>query len=477
MDFKKINFGKADAYTELNHFPQLLDKGFLNEERYIEKILEGEKFFIVGDKGSGKSEIACKLKRMSILNDELFVNILDLEEFPFKPFSQIIPNTESETKRKENWKFLLLLTLLGSFSEDLGCESKEPFELSRTNEILEELGISPKNCLEKEKLHSLVKQTARQSFSAKLKLFEYKYEKEKEETPQQFTIRDIYKLIEETIFSIESPSKHILFVDGLDTVLNQGKKQLEITLKLLTSLIKSAKDLNDAFSSEEINAKIAILCRMDLMNKFWDSNINKIFQDSRIPLNWSSSDLHNSNLIKLINLRGKLSLNRDVDVIPEFFPQQLGKYVNKDAIRSLLEFTRENPRDFIQLMNYIQNNAREGSEQKIALKSIWAGIYDYSRSYFKGEIINDVVGFLDQDSTENIFEVIEQMGVTKFHLNDVEAKVKEIKRYEELNLTESFRALYECGGIGNYHKKTKEISLEIPKSFFTIQSRHVHCRP
>lgn len=391
MDFKNITFGKADAYTELSHYPYLIDQGFFNEPGYINDILNHEYFFVVGDKGSGKSEIACKFVRMAEQQDNLFVNIIDLDEFPFKQFPHFIPNTEIETRRRENWKFLLLLALLGSFEKDIGVKTPGPYELNEFIEILNKLGIPPRTCFDEKQFGEIVKRTTKSGFSVKIPtILEGFHSVEKEEEFKQNANRFLYNLASNCVFSIETPSKHLIIFDGFDSILNQVEKQLEHTFKNLSSLIIASKDLNDSLKRANINAKIVILCRLDLLNKFWDSNINKIYQDSIIPLDWYSTDLKNSNLIKLVNLRAEISLGRKVNVVEEFFPSTLG---NKEAIKMLFELTRHRPRDFIELMNYIKKHAHSDDKKKISPASFWAGVADYSRSYFRFEIENGLVGF------------------------------------------------------------------------------------
>lgn len=452
-DFKRINFGKADAYKELSHYPTLIDHGFLDSDGYIDNILNNEHFFVVGNKGSGKSEIACKFLRMEQIQDNIFTNVVDLKDFPYRQFPSFIPNTEVEIKRRENWKFLLLFSLLGSFERDLGCKSSGIYPLMEVIEKLEELGIPPKACVNNRQISEVVKITSRSGFSVKIPtILEGFHSVEKEEQYNQNANRLLLELISECVHTIKTPSKHIIFYDGLDEILNKVEQQLERKFNSISSLIIAANDINDSLRLANVNAKIIVMCRRDLYNKFWDSNINKIFQDSAISLDWFSPDLNNSNLIKLINLRAGLSLGRDVDVIKEFFPTDLGR---KESIRMLFEHIRQKPRDIVELMNYLKKHAYFDSKGVLTPTSFWAGISDYSSSYFIEEIKNDLVGFMERSEAEKILQIIEHIGSTKFHLNDVEKRISEDLRFKDINLTESFNALFECGAIGNYNKNNR----------------------
>ena len=54
------------------------------------------------------------------------------------------------------------------------------------------------------------------------------------------------------------------------------------------------------------------------------TNKNKIRQDYAIVLNWYQDvkDVSSTNLVRLINLRAKTSLKRDVNVFDEFLPEE-----------------------------------------------------------------------------------------------------------------------------------------------------------
>lgn len=58
MDFRKINFGKADAQEEGVEFPDLLKYGYYDNDHVVQQIRETSKFLILGYKGSGKSALS-----------------------------------------------------------------------------------------------------------------------------------------------------------------------------------------------------------------------------------------------------------------------------------------------------------------------------------------------------------------------------------------------------------------------------------
>ena len=55
MDFKEINFGKADAHTEGESYPELLSKGYLNISSVAEKALGSDVFLFLGFKSGAEN--------------------------------------------------------------------------------------------------------------------------------------------------------------------------------------------------------------------------------------------------------------------------------------------------------------------------------------------------------------------------------------------------------------------------------------
>ena len=80
MDFRKINFGKADAQEERVEFPELLMGGYYDNDNVVQKICESSKFLILGYKGSGKSAFSEHLSLSA--NRGMCVEQLSLKDFP-----------------------------------------------------------------------------------------------------------------------------------------------------------------------------------------------------------------------------------------------------------------------------------------------------------------------------------------------------------------------------------------------------------
>ena len=118
LGFKDIEFGLAAAENERSTKPYLLIDGFLDAYGYIEKIKDGDKFLVLGPKGSGKSAIGSKIELLSD-KKSLFTKNYYLEDFPFSKFSELLPGHEEapETRYPSHWELILLIALIDKLFE------------------------------------------------------------------------------------------------------------------------------------------------------------------------------------------------------------------------------------------------------------------------------------------------------------------------------------------------------------------------
>lgn len=449
MDFRNIQFGKSAAEAEISASPQLLISGFFDAFGYIDEINKTNKFLVLGPKGSGKSAIGLKLELNSRERNDVFIKQYLLEGFPYGSFSGLLPSREApETKYPEVWEFLLLVSLIDSFSEDSSAISDGRMDLPTLIKILHQVNILPSDSFSK-----IVSTASKKQFKIDIKFLSYESHSEKNSV---IDIKTLFSLLKEVCYAVKTESSHFIVIDGLDDVLSKR----EVQYQSLSSLILAAYRMNNKLSEKNIGAKIVVLCRSDLFDKLKNPNKNKIKQDHALILDWYQDprEVKLTNLVKLVNLRAKLSLNQQLDIFQEFFPSTLGG--NKPLVKELLEFTRHTPRDFIQLLNKIQENTHGDRPSR---NEIWNGIRKYSIDYFVDEISDNLTGFLTDDEIELTFQLLASMGSDKFHLNTLDKKVLSDKRFQGLKTDKIFNALYECSAIGNYNKH---------RDYFTFKYRN-----
>lgn len=446
MGFKQIKFGMAAAEKEKSDLPNLLIEGFLDAYGYIGKIENENKFLVLGPKGSGKSAIGSRLELLSKNDDSLYTQQYYLKDFPYKSFTEILPGGEApEIKYPNNWEFILLTALLDSFRKDNNCICDDEYDLQKTIGIFENLGLIPKK-----DLSQIVKTTTKKEF--KIGLQDYcSFQYSSESSKIHFDIKTLFNNLKEVCYSVKTKNKHFIIVDGLDTVLTHRETQYQS----LSALILAADRMNQKLQENNVNAKIVILCRTDLLDKLSDPNKNKVILDSGVVLEWYDDvrDAKATNLVHLINLRAKISLKHDVDVFNEFLPEKI--MGDKPTVKVLLDHTRHTPRDIIQMMNKIQEHTKGKTPTR---DDIWNGLRTYSIQYFMQEIHDELVGFLTNEERDGAFQLITAMGKSKFFIKEFEQKKSRDARFKDLDLNKILNIFYNCNAIGNFNRKSGHYS-------------------
>jgi hypothetical protein len=143
-DFRRVHFGFASAEEEGTNDPSLLLEGFYDPDGLTGKILQGNKYLVLGYKGSGKSAIGERLRLLGAENNNLFSSVVLVSDLPFSQFNRVLKNdepTDAEVHYPIVWTWLLLVKLLESFSSDMGASNDA--DLSQATAALRELGLLP----------------------------------------------------------------------------------------------------------------------------------------------------------------------------------------------------------------------------------------------------------------------------------------------------------------------------------------------
>lgn len=436
MDFRDIEFGRADAKEEGAEYPDLLINGYLDSTGVINLALNCSTFLFLGYKGSGKTALLEHI-RLTSPNYNCFVNDIPLSDFPYKSFAKIISgSSEQEAKLPLAWDWLLLVYAISSFAQDESIQTDMQEEWEETLNILRKLGIFPIKSV-----RDIVTQSAKRTFKINiLSCFEFALEKNDQLIENDFI--HIVSFLKQILQNIHSDNRHYIIIDGLDEILTSR----EIQYQSIAALITQAKALNVYFKNAHIPMKIIVLCRTDIFERLPHPNKNKIRQDSAYVFDWfdesSVAEYTKCNLIQLANLRGQLAYPELTDIFAEFFPS---KYENQPIYQALLEYTRHTPRDFLQLLKNIQKY----SNQTVSIANIEQGIKSYSINYFLPEIKDELVGYLEFFKIDTFINLLSTLRKRDFTLRDARNVASQNSIYETLNLEQIFTVLFECSAIGH----------------------------
>lgn len=434
MNFKSITFGKADAHTEGEYYPELLSKGYLNISSVAEKAMEGNIFLYLGYKGSGKSSLS---EHLRLQYGEDVVDQQQLKDFPFKEFDKILDTDEKIIRYKKLWTWILCVKVFGNLYSDCSSTIQTQDNIMKVIGIFTQAGMFPVM-----KISSLVKKSVSESVKATIKCLELSRTESTENVTLDIELLTDY--LKHLILSFKEENRHVMIIDDLDDILSPKGLQFGI----ITALINVVKELNRFFILNCIPFKILVLCRTDMFERLPDPNKNKIKQDNSFTFTWYREGINkpeDSDLIALINTRAKLTYPEIEDVFASYFPDT---YEGKKTYSALLDFTRHTPRDFIQLINHIQIQCPDITE-KVPTSCIEKGIKEYSTEYFKQEISDELSGYLPGPAIEGVFNALSSLRKRDFKYDEFKVKCRYSSTLKDLDLDEVMKVLYECSAIGH----------------------------
>lgn len=431
MDFRKINFGLSDAQSERMDNPTLLTDGYLNVAQVIETVNNPRYFLFLGYKGSGKSALSEHLK---LCEDEYLVEQQPLKDFPFKFFDRVLGNEDRVIKYKTIWRWLLCTTVLASLCKNVKNINEQTRQAIA---IFTQLGMFPVI-----NISSLLKKSSSTTISATIKSLGISHSISEEYAEADMEL--LTDFVKNAIVSIKEEKPHLIIIDELDDILTPNGRQFEN----IAALINEAKDLNAFFCENHIPVKIIILCRTDMFERLPGQNLNKIRQSNSFTFTWYREGIDSSkqsDLVDLINKRAKLTYPHITDVFKDFFPNN---YEGVDICSALLDYTRHIPRDFVQLMNYIQKNC---NSEKVTVEAIKKGVKMYSTEYFLPEISNELSGYIPTNAIQPTFNLISSMRSQYFMYDQFIEKYEEFIRIKDFEPIEILKVLYDCSAIGHIH--------------------------
>lgn len=440
-DFRMIQFGKADAQTEVEFFPNLLKNGYFDKDNVVNSVLHSPIFLFLGYKGAGKTALSEHLK---LIDDaDCNVSLMTLTDLPYKSFAKIISgDDEVEQKVKVAWRWLLLVKVLYCLYKDNESVFTANADIRAIIDLFTKLGVFPVT-----EFSNLITKTASNRFKAEIQGFEYEYTSTRENST--ISLMMLMDYLKEVILSCKEERQQIIVIDGLDSILTSR----EIQYISIAGLINEAKELNALFARNGILVKILVLCRTDIFERLPDPNKNKIRRDCSYSFNWyieGADDQHKCGLIDIANIRSRLIYPQIDDMFEHFFPS---RHYEKETTSVLLDVTRHTPRDFLQLLSFIQ---KQCVSTHVTSKDITKGINEYSATYFLPEIKDEMVGYIPYQHIDSVVTLLSSLHEKEFYFKDIEPIFVSMDLGSKLgmNLGELMAILYECSAIGNVYSYT-----------------------
>lgn len=444
--FSDIYFGDLSAETEARRNPRLLDEGFFDHGGVLRRLMSEPEFLVLGYKGSGKSAIAHHLTLRAQRSPHLFVTLIRLDDFPYDILPSVVPGSEALAARTNvAWSLLLNLKLFESLMQDESAQHYDP-DVPRLQAELEKVRL-----LATQDLGQLVLASKEINLAVTLpKIFNFS----KKQTQNQpvLILSHIRDALRKIIVDAKTDCPHVLIVDGLDATFHLFENHFDV----LASLIHEANKENERLDRANSARKIVLLCRTDMFERLPSPNTNKL-RDFAIDLDWYRGErMEDSPLIQLATHRARLAGYSGENIVTDYFPPAIS--VTRREIPTtnyLLERTRRTPRDFLQLLKYIQDKVAPES-RSVTQDEVIRGARDYSTGYFVPELKDELAGYLDPAEAGEILHLIGGLRLGEFTFQQLENHAIESGNLGQAALRDALRVLFECSAIGNVDRTQRD---------------------
>jgi len=381
--YKDIHFGKSDSRNEAN----------ADEEEFV---IAGEKTLVLGPKGTGKSALAWYLKATGNANGHLAV-VKDASTLPLADIPMLSTGQQAGTERTVTaWKFILLCNYLELLLSDQSCLLPNRSEVARVTRLLKQFGLLGDTS------GRAIIDISKTSIEIPVPKVGTIYRRESSKTLNIFTL---LPYLEDWASNAKSENRHLLLLDGLDSIfLNDAKYD-----ESLASLVQAAYSINQKLNDSRSSGSLVLLIRNDVFSRISMTlpDSQKMRDDFSVELDWrilSGAAGVNAPLIRLVNQKAAKALNiESVDVLSYFPPDiqvggRQGAPRHMGRLQYFLNLTRHTPRDLLRLFEEIRKVEASGSfapvpTGQISREVLREGVLQYSTKYFVGAIRNEFAGY------------------------------------------------------------------------------------
>jgi hypothetical protein len=371
FNFWDVNWGPDEAKDDAG----LLE--YFYEIPQYKLLLTGEKRFLIGRKGTGKTAILQRLKFESETDPKKFIKELTLREFPISDLRALRDKSMQDKSQYVNiWTFLILVELAKLVVEDNGITDSTKYkELrdfisrnfpSKIGGFIETVKYLKSNSNKVSILPSFLGASRENSSQEGVEVSVH-YSK-------------VVDYLQQSLAEVQSESMYIILFDELD----EGYKASDSNKRLLLlSLFRSVENLALYYKRANIKFRPVLAIRSDIYDNLEDNDLNK-YDDYIIRLNWQADDNTNLSLKNLVNKRIDSSIitldgsDSWFQVVNDYDKRIYGS--NKSVWAYIKNRSFERPRDIIKYMKKCKELAKNGKLEWEDVKNVEVG---YSSWFFK----------------------------------------------------------------------------------------------
>jgi hypothetical protein len=342
------------------------------------EVLAGDKCFVIGRKGTGKTAIRNYIISKAENEPHCFTRVLSFENFPFYDLQQYSESGFVEkTQYLSFWKYIILSSLAQMLLENNGISST-------THEKLKPI-FQPSL---KETLLTNIKTWT----GAKFSIATLSIGGVRENSDINIPLNKKVNILQNYLFeNIGSGFTYSILFDELD----EGYADINFRNKyndLLTSLFKAVSELKQSFNDCSSCLNPVIFLRDDIFDQLEDTNTNK-WMDWQIDLSWNPTKI-----LTMLSHRVSVSCEADIEadklfaLISDLKPMKHHYHKQRgiDLFNYMKVRSLNRPRDFITWVIHLARSSINGSNTLIRhsnVKNAEASVSKNMRTEFENELL------------------------------------------------------------------------------------------
>jgi len=429
-----------------------LQRYFL-KTNYVEEVLGGTKWLVMGRKGTGKTAIYEYFKKAApeTLNGAYPLS-LNFKDYPWPIHKLYKESMEGElTAYQKSWHFLLVIQSVAEIVRITEATSQAlPEALAIAKQHLEQLYGKPfpsitdtiKSKLARMEGLSLPSLEAGVSLNSG----EVSFEEISADNALRIKLRTnaftLLTYFEKVLLNYSGPVKLFICMDQLDE--NWLPGEIPEYSKILINLIQACQYINTQ-SDYRGRLRAIVFLRTDIYDTLKFNDKNKIYQDSAVEIRWDTNALINmyyERIKRYAPVEPPLNITLKANSIFEV------KHVRHGAtpFAYILRRTFYRPRDIIVYLNKVRNMHVAGKTGLYTSKDLYDAEKDYSISMYQ-ELFDEWGN--QREDIVNELAVLQSIGVQAFLCDEYVSTHKTILGHDDRGRAlESLRFLFTNSIVG-----------------------------
>jgi hypothetical protein len=460
LKISELNFGFNDAENyRRKENKQLLNQFFIRTES-LDHIIHGNSFFLMGEKGTGKTAYAVYVCNNNY--GETVGTLSYIRETEFQKFISMKTDRHLGLSDYTNiWKVILCLILSEKIHQrETNFISKAFPKFRNLKDAIDEFYA---NAFSPEIIHSM--QFVEESKTAAELLSKFARAGGEEKIQVTFTesrfqtnLLYIQKKFEDALSSLKLNMNQILFIDGID--IRPLGIPYDDYLECIKGLANAVWSLNNDFfagiKDSKGRLKVVLLIRPDIFNSLGLQNQNNKIRDNSVMLDWRTTykEYRSSDLFKVAD---QLLSSQQGEALPEgaawdhYFPFQISNFPDDEkSDPSFIDFLRKSyyrPRDIVSMLNFLQEHALRRNKNLENFDKSDLDSADYRRDcsdYLLGEIKDALSFYYTNQNYELFLKFFEYLdGRKSFDYRDYEKAWAKFINFIQANRTEPLPGFFE----------------------------------